>query len=24
MSAADPYVPQNRPAIGDLTNLFQF
>jgi phospholipase C len=23
-SAADPYVPQNRPAIGDLTNLFQF
>ncbi|HKX10695.1 MAG TPA: alkaline phosphatase family protein [Stellaceae bacterium] len=24
MSRADPYVPQNRPAIGDLTNLFQF
>jgi acid phosphatase len=24
MSGADPYVPQNRPAIGDLTNLFQF
>jgi len=23
-SAADPYVPRNRPAIGDLTNLFQF
>ena len=23
-SAADPYVPENRPAIGDLTNLFQF
>ena len=23
-SAADPYVPQNRPAIGDLRNLFQF
>jgi acid phosphatase len=23
-SAADPYVPQNRPAIGDLTNLFRF
>jgi phospholipase C len=21
---ADPYVPANRPAIGDLTNLFQF
>src|SRR5215468_8749973 len=24
MSAADSYVPRNRPAIGDLTNLFQF
>jgi phospholipase C len=24
MSAADPYVPRNRPAIGDLANLFQF
>ena len=24
MSPADPYVPRNRPAIGDLTNLFQF
>ena len=24
MSGADPYVPENRPAIGDLTNLFQF
>ena len=24
MSGADPYVPQNRPAIGDLTNLFRF
>jgi phospholipase C len=24
MSGPDPYVPQNRPAIGDLTNLFQF
>jgi acid phosphatase len=24
MSAADPYVPQNRPAIGDLMELFQF
>jgi len=24
MSAADTCVPQNRPAIGDLTNLFQF
>ena len=24
VSGADPYVPQNRPAIGDLTNLFQF
>jgi len=23
-SADDPYVPQNRPAIGDLRNLFQF
>jgi len=23
-SGADPYVPANRPAIGDLTNLFQF
>jgi acid phosphatase len=22
--SADPYVPQNRPAVGDLTNLFQF
>jgi phospholipase C len=24
MSAADPYVPANRPAIGDLMNLFDF
>ncbi len=24
MDGADTYVPQNRPAIGDLTNLFQF
>jgi phospholipase C len=24
MSAADPYVPENRPAIGDLMNLFRF
>ncbi|HWI28468.1 MAG TPA: alkaline phosphatase family protein [Stellaceae bacterium] len=24
MSATDPYVPQNRPAIGDLMELFQF
>ena len=24
MSAADPYVPTNRPAIGDLLQLFQF
>jgi acid phosphatase len=24
MSEADPYVPQNRPAIGDLMGLFQF
>jgi phospholipase C len=24
MSAADPYVPKNRPALGDLMNLFQF
>jgi phospholipase C len=24
MSAADPYVPANRPAIGDLMELFQF
>jgi phospholipase C len=24
MSAADPYVPQNRPAIGDLMELFRF
>ena len=24
MSAADPYVPSNRPAIGDLLNLFEF
>jgi phospholipase C len=24
MSAADPYVPENRPAIGDLMELFQF
>ncbi len=23
-SAADPYVPQNRPAIGDLANMFGF
>ncbi|HKF70824.1 MAG TPA: alkaline phosphatase family protein [Stellaceae bacterium] len=23
-TAAEPYVPLNRPAIGDLTNLFQF
>jgi phospholipase C len=23
-SVAEPYVPLNRPAIGDLTNLFQF
>jgi acid phosphatase len=24
MSTADPYVPANRPAIGDLMNLFEF
>lgn len=24
MSAADPYVPKNRPAIGDLMELFRF
>ena len=24
MSDADPYVPSNRPAIGDLMNLFEF
>ncbi|HUH85482.1 MAG TPA: alkaline phosphatase family protein, partial [Stellaceae bacterium] len=24
MSAADPYVPENRPAIGDLMELFRF
>ncbi|MGO8916995.1 MAG: alkaline phosphatase family protein [Stellaceae bacterium] len=24
MSAADPYVPRNRPAIGDLMELFRF
>ncbi len=24
MSAGDPYVPENRPAIGDLMELFQF
>ncbi len=24
MSAADPYVPENRPAIGDLMDMFQF
>jgi phospholipase C len=24
MSSADPYVPANRPAIGDLMNLFNF
>jgi acid phosphatase len=24
MTGADPYVPANRPAIGDLMNLFQF
>jgi acid phosphatase len=24
VAGADPYVPQNRPAVGDLTNLFQF
>jgi len=24
MNAADPYVPANRPAIGDLMNLFDF
>jgi acid phosphatase len=24
MSAVDPYVPSNRPAIGDLMNLFRF
>ncbi len=24
MSASDPYVPANRPAIGDLMNLFHF
>lgn len=24
MSAAHPYVPENRPAIGDLMNLFRF
>jgi len=23
-SAADPYVPTNRPAVGDLMNLFDF
>jgi phospholipase C len=22
--SADPYVPANRPAIGDLRSLFQF
>jgi phospholipase C len=24
MNAVDPYVPSNRPAIGDLMNLFKF
>jgi hypothetical protein len=24
MSKADPYMPENRPAIGDLMELFQF
>jgi hypothetical protein len=24
MTATDPYVPANRPAIGDLLNLFEF
>ena len=24
MTKGDPYVPANRPAIGDLMNLFQF
>jgi len=24
MSESEPYVPQNRPAIGDLMGLFQF
>jgi hypothetical protein len=24
MSASDPYVPSNRPAIGDLMSLFKF
>jgi phospholipase C len=24
MGATDPYVPANRPAIGDLMNLFEF
>jgi hypothetical protein len=24
MSAADPYLPENRPAIGDLMELFRF
>ena len=24
MSDVDPYVPSNRPAIGDLMNLFRF
>jgi acid phosphatase len=24
MTGADPYVPANRPAVGDLLNLFQF
>ena len=24
MTAADPYVPANRPAVGDLLNLFRF
>ncbi|HVJ53295.1 MAG TPA: alkaline phosphatase family protein [Aliidongia sp.] len=24
MNAADPYAPQNRPAIGDLMEMFQF
>jgi hypothetical protein len=24
MTGADAYVPANRPAVGDLLNLFQF
>ena len=24
MTATDPYVPANRPAVGDLLNLFRF